>query len=602
MSGPTPSSGAATHGTENTLDTTGKAQHSRNTTQITTRFEGLTRQDYPRLRAKWFEEFKDITSGVPEILPPLRDINHKIPLIDDNIRYHYHLPRCAEAIKPALMEKIQRYIRAKWWIPATVPQAAPLLCIPKHDGGLRTVIDCRKRNDNTIKDVTPFPDQEQIRMDVAKAPIRSKIDLSDAYEQIRIEPSDVWKTAFASVYGTMLSAVLQQGDCNGPATFQRLMTHVFRECIGLFVHVYLDDIFIFSDTIDEHEGHLRIVFETLRRNHLFLKSSKCDLYSTRMDCLGHIIDDRGLHADADKMARVRDWRTPRNFNDVQRFLGLVQYLAPFMPNVSTFTSPLSSMTKNGRLFEWRPLHQHCFDSIKYLACKAPILKPIDPRTGEPIWVICDASTSGIGALYGQGPEWQKCRPAGFMSRKFTDAQHSYRVFEHEMIAILEALMKWEDKLLGRRITVVTDHKALEFFQTQARLSNRQTRWMEFIARFNFTIQYVKGVSNKVADCLSRYYSSDDPDEMQPFDEYVTVDARLDPEGEDLPFARLREVRESRVGPSAEHTPKPSRHIVSRERLQAMRVTARAPDAAQGLPPVKDGTDEPEDDPQLTDEP
>lgn len=83
-----------------------------------------------------------------------------------------------------------------------------MICIPKRDTGIRTVVDCRKRNTNTIKDVTPFPDQEQICMDVAKAPIRSKIDLSDAYEQIRIDPSDVWKTAFATVYGTMLSNVL----------------------------------------------------------------------------------------------------------------------------------------------------------------------------------------------------------------------------------------------------------------------------------------------------------------------------------------------------------------------------------------------------------
>ena len=150
--------------------------------------EKLKQLDRVGLRAKWFEEFKDITSGVPEVLPPLREVNHRIPLIDEKMQYHYHLPRCPEAVRPALMEKIQRYVRAGWWIHATVPQAAPMLCVLKKDKlSLRTVIDCRKRNLNTIKDVTPFPDQEQIRMDVARVPVRSKIDLSDAYEQIRIE-------------------------------------------------------------------------------------------------------------------------------------------------------------------------------------------------------------------------------------------------------------------------------------------------------------------------------------------------------------------------------------------------------------------------------
>jgi hypothetical protein len=104
----------------------------------------------------------------------------------------------------------------------------------------------------------------------------------------------------------------------------------------------------------------------------------------------------------------------------------------------------------------------------------PILKPIDPKVDEPIWVICDASMLGIGAMYGQGKTWQSCHPAGFMLKKFTTAQMNYRVFEMETITILEALIKWEDKLLGRKLLVVTDHKALEFFKTQKCLNSRQT--------------------------------------------------------------------------------------------------------------------------------
>jgi RNase H-like domain found in reverse transcriptase len=99
---------------------------------------------------------------------------------------------------------------------------------------------------------------------------------------------------------------------------------------------------------------------------------------------------------------------------------------------------------------------------------------VNHNKDDPIWVICDASVSGVGVMYGQGLTWQTCRPAGFMSRKFTDAQRHYRVFEQETIAILEVLLKWEDKLIGYCIHVVTDHQALEFFKTQDRLSSRQT--------------------------------------------------------------------------------------------------------------------------------
>ena len=502
--------------------------------------------DIQRLRDRWFAEYADILNGVPSVLPPLREINHRIPLIDENKRYHYHLPRCPDAMKPQLMEKLRTYVDAGWWIPKAVPQAAPLLCIPKKSGKLRTVVDCRQRNDNTVKDVTPFPDQDQIRMDVARAKYRSKIDLSNAYEQIRIEPEDVHKTGFASVFGTHESNVMQQGDCNAPGTFQRLMTVIFRDAIGIRVHVYLDDLFVFSYTLEDHERDLEYVFQKLRENQLYLEKAKCDLYSASMDCLGHLIDDRGLHADADKMGRIRNWRTPRNHKEVQRFLGLVQYLAHFMPDITAYTGPLSAICRNGQPFYWKPLHEACFNHIKVIACRSPILKPIDPKSNDPVWVICDASMAGIGAMYGQGETWQTCRPAGFMSKKFSSAQTNYRVFEMETIAILEALLKWEDKLLGRRIRVVTDHKALEFFKTQRRLNSRQSRWMEFLARFDYDITYIKGETNLVADALSRYYENDNWEEPNEHAPYVNADARLDPEGEDLPWDRFEENRAMRA--------------------------------------------------------
>jgi hypothetical protein len=111
----------------------------------------------------------------------------------------------------------------------------------------------------------------------------------------------------------------------------------------------------------------------------------------------------------------------------------------------------------------------------------PILHPIDPKSDEPIQVICDALTLGIGAVYRQGPTWQTCHPMGFMSKKFSTAQYNYHIFEMETLAILEALLKWEDKLIGNHLHVVTDHQVLELFRTQRRLSHCQMRWMEYFS-------------------------------------------------------------------------------------------------------------------------
>jgi hypothetical protein len=183
--------------------------------------------------------------------------------------------------------------------------------------------------------------------------------------------------------------------------------------------------------------------------------------------------------------------------------------------------------------EWTPLLDKCLQSIKALACKVPILKPVDPKNLDPIWVIMDGSKSGIGTVYGQGPEWQTCRPAGFLSKKFSVAQQHYRTHEHETIAVLEAHMKWEDKLLGR---------SLEYFETQKNLPDRQVQSWEFLSHFNFTIMHVDGVDNKVADCLSCYYKNDMGDESHPERIYVNADARLDPDGELLPTNRYMELK------------------------------------------------------------
>lgn len=504
----------------------------------------LTEADLPRLREKWKTSCKDIMQGAPPRLPPFRVITHRIPLIDDKKRYKYRLPKCPDALKPQLMEKIKRYTAAGWWERVHTDQAAPMLCIPKKTGKLRTPIDLRQRNENTVKDVTPLPDQDQIRMDVARAKIRSKIDFSDAYEQVRVHKDDLMKTAFATIYGTYISHTMAIGDCNAPATFQQIMNHIFRDYIGIFVHAYLDDVFVYSDSIDDHEKHLELIFKAIREAEFYLKEEKCELYAESVECLGHIIDKKGLHADSDKMSKIRNWRVPNNYNEVQKFLGLIQYLAHFLPDISSYTGPLSGMCANGRPFAWRPIHQKCFEMIKHICCSTPILKPIDPSKDEPIWVICDASITGVGAMYGQGPTWQTCRPAGFMSRKFTSAQQSYIVSEQENLAILEALLKWEDKLIGRRINIVTDHGSLVHLKTKPRLSNRQIRWMEFMSRFDFNIQYVEGKLNKVADALSRYHEHDSWEkEDLPPEEYVNADARLDPDHEDIPWVRLLELQQ-----------------------------------------------------------
>src|SRR6202040_1549936 len=173
------------------------------------------------------------------------------------------------------------------------------------------------------------------------------------------------------------------------------------------------------------------VFDILKGASLFLSKKKCLLYVVSIDCLGHIIDARGIHITVDKMDKMHNWRMPTGVNEVQRFLGLVQYIGQFMPDLSVYTGPLASLCSKMRTFHWRPLHDKCMEMIKALACKTPILRPIDAASHKPIWLVCDASVSGMGAMYGQGETWETCRPAGFMSKRFSPAQFSYKTWDWE---------------------------------------------------------------------------------------------------------------------------------------------------------------------------
>lgn len=461
--------------------------------------------EIPELRNNWFHNYADIIEPQPLRLPPLREINHRINLIDPNKKYKSFKPRCPEALLPEFAEKLEKYTSAGCWIAAASDQAAPMLCIPKKNGKLRTVVDTRQRNDNTIKDLTPLPDQDQIRNLVARSQYRSHMDLLMGFEQVRIHPDDVHKTAMTTVLGTFVSNIMMMGDCNAPATFQRLMNHIFRGQIGKCMGVYIDDVYSATHTIYEQELALSIIFFLLRKNQLLLTKEKVFLYEKAVNCLGHLVDDQGIHMDQDKMSLIRNWPRPVSYHDIEKFLGLVQYLAPYCPDLSKFTSPLSGIQRSNKPFLWNPIHEECFNKIKELICKAGVLKPVDPGSKEPIWLITDASMSGVGGYYGQGPSWETCRPAGFFSKKFTSAQMSYHTREQETLAILEGASKWEDKLIGRKVNVICDHESIGYIFTQPKLTNRLIRWSEYLSRFDFNYIYVKGISNKIADALSRWW-------------------------------------------------------------------------------------------------
>ena len=153
----------------------------------------LRDNDIPQLHRSWDNNITDLVSGIPLKLPPIQEVNHEINLIDPEKCIHYHLPKCPEHFRKELSQKIERYTTAQWWIPAVAHQAVPMLCIPKKNGKLHTVFNLREQNDNMVKDMTLFPDQDIICNDMARAAYHSKLDMSKVYKQICIIPEHIHK-------------------------------------------------------------------------------------------------------------------------------------------------------------------------------------------------------------------------------------------------------------------------------------------------------------------------------------------------------------------------------------------------------------------------
>jgi hypothetical protein len=367
---------------------------------------------------------------------------------------------------------------------------------------------------------------EGILRRASRCQYRSLIYGQDAYEQICVKPKHVERTAVSTPDGNMVSLVLQQRDCNAPATYQSLMNYLFSEFISVFMDVYLDDIIIYSNTLEEHIRHVKKIIDVLKRKTLYLRANKMHLLQPELKVLGRIMDDGGIRIDPDKVDSVLNWKTPTNCGLLRGFLGSVGYLADDLAAVRIPMGVLHGLTGDAVPFRWSYTHQRTFEDCKRIAEEGRNhrWKPLLYRKDAPrIWLITDGCSTGIACVVSQGEDWKTADAAAFFSAKLSSAQQNYPVHEIEMLAGVEAMLRHRDILQGCRFTWITDHKGLIHLVNQKKLSGRQAQWVEKISSFDFEIQYVPGTENVLADALSRMYSNEAPGTVRSWSEYTYHD-------------------------------------------------------------------------------
>jgi hypothetical protein len=398
--------------------------------------------------------------------------------------------------------------------PSSSEYASPAFCVPKYIGGVpdltvdpRWVNDYRALNSNTVRDNFPLPRVDDILADCGKGKIFGKMDMTNSFFQTRVHPDDIHLTAVRTPWGLYEWTVMPQGGCNAPATHQRRMTDALREHIGKICHVYLDDIIIWSQNLEEHERNCATVLKALRKAQIYCNQVKSNLFATELCFLGHIISGTGIKPDPRKTDRIAAWPQPSTATNVRGFLGLTRYIATFLPALAEYTSVLTPLTTkecDKKFPPWTVEHQTAFDHIKRLVLGADCLTVIDYEDkASNIYVTTDASDRRTGAVLSFGETWETSRPVAYDSYQLNDAEKNYPVHEKELLAIVKALKKWRSHLLGARFEVFTDHRTLEYFQSQKEMSRRQMRWSMYLADFDYSITYIRGEENTAADALSR---------------------------------------------------------------------------------------------------
>ncbi len=260
--------------------------------------------------------------------------------------------------------------------------------------------------------------------------------------------------------------------------------------------VYIDDILIYSGSLEEHVEHLQKVFQRLRENKLCAKFEKCEFGVTEVDFLGHRIIQEGLKMDDHKVKAIVDWEPPKSVPALRCFLGLASYYRKFIKNFVKITAPLTNLLKKfAVIYEWEGTCDEAFETLKGILVKAPVLKL--PDFDKDFEIHSDASDFAIGGVL-----VQEGRPVAFESKKLSETERRWPTHEKEMWAVIHCLKTWGHYIGSKDVVVWIDNVTLKYFATQLKVSSKQIRWQDTLALFNVDIRHKPGKENIVPDALN----------------------------------------------------------------------------------------------------
>lgn len=426
---------------------------------------------------------------------------HEMKMIDQDpvVKRSYPVPfSLRSAVEEKLKEMEERGIIER----TTSQYSSPLVVIKKKDNTVRICLDARGINEKLISDTETPPKTEELLQKFHGCRFLSSIDLNSSFWQIPLSAGSRKYTAFSYNGRTYCFRVLPFGVKTAVASFSRCMDIVLGTDVREFTSNYIDDLLIASCNFPVHLQHISRVFRRLIAGGMTVNLAKSKFGRQEVPFLGHILTPLGIKMDEDKLRSIRKFPRPTKIKQLRAFLGLCNFYKRFCKQYSDHTAGLRHLLRKGNKWTWGDSEERCFENLKNQFINSVVL--IHPDLRKEFFLDTDSSYFAIAAVLYQKDDQDEIGVIAFISRSLQGAELNYTTTEKELLAIVYALQRCRVYLLGNRVNIRTDHKALTFLK-QCRFTNdRMTRWLLFLQQFDINIVHVKGTQNKIADLLSRY--------------------------------------------------------------------------------------------------
>ncbi|XP_071842713.1 uncharacterized protein [Apostichopus japonicus] len=420
-------------------------------------------------------------------------------VVDKSFPPVVHVPRrCPIQIKDDIKKELDDMVSMGVIEPITEPTdwVSSIVYCRKPNGKWRVCLDPKDLNKAIKRTHYHTPTSEEITHKLAQSTVFSKLDAKHGYWAVSLNEDSSRLTTFNSPFGRYYFKRLPFGLCLSQDIFQMKMNQILELCPGTIG--ISDDICVFGKTEQQHDENLIRLMEVAREKGLVFNPDKCEIKQPSIKFFGQIYDAQGVHPDPSKVKAMKAIEKPNNVKELQQFLGITTYMAPFIPDLSNHTASLRELLKKDVTFKWTNVHDQNFQKIKDLISEEVTLAYFDPNKESVIEV--DASLKGVGCALIQDK-----KPVYFASKAFTETEQRYANIEREMLAVVYACERFHSYVYGKCFTVESDHKPLEMIKLKS-LGAAPPRLQRFLLRlqnYDVTIRYKPGKDMLLADALSR---------------------------------------------------------------------------------------------------